>query len=132
MSCITPTISPLPSAELAHNFHNGQVFAQEREELDSHTTVRVWSPESQARVRWRLCLIVALLDFSAYLLLALLTEVLETAICRSYYAGIDVHPGAVVDGSCKIEAVQNELAFIIGWKDALRQMPSESAPTHGY
>jgi hypothetical protein len=64
-----------------------------------------------------LCILIALLDFSGYLILAPQTNIFENIICDKYYMGREE------ERDCKALAVQSELAFIRGWKDAFAQLP---------
>jgi hypothetical protein len=70
----------------------------------------------------KLCFLIALLDFSGYLILAPQTKIFENIICDKYYVGREG------ERDCKAVAVQSELAFIRGWRDAFAQLPGLSDP----
>lgn len=70
----------------------------------------------------QLCFLIALLDFSGYLILAPQTNIFENIICDKYYMGREG------ERDCKAVAVQSELAFIRGWKDAFAQLPGLCDP----
>jgi hypothetical protein len=74
------------------------------------------------RVLIQLCILIALLDFSGYLVLAPQTMIFENIVCDKYYMGTEK------ERDCKAVAVQSELASIRGWKDAFAQLPGVSDP----
>ena len=87
------------------------------------TTKQERSPHLNAnRALIKLCILVALLDSSGYLILAPQTKIFENIICDKYYMGREN------ERDCKVMAVQSELALIRGWKDAFAQLPGLSDP----
>ena len=57
-----------------------------------------------------------------------LIKLLEQAICNRYYAIdelVDAATGPISEGMCKIPAIQDELASIVGWKFSFDALPGE-------
>ncbi|KAK0663415.1 major facilitator superfamily domain-containing protein [Cercophora samala] len=69
--------------------------------------------------------VVICLDIGRYLSLAPQTAMLESIVCRQYYAPNHSHalpePGSE---RCKIEPIQSEVAFINGWMDVFDTLPA--------
>lgn len=67
-------------------------------------------------------------DFGFYLAVAPQTAVFEDIICRNFQAGNlnnnDNATNSIPDGNpCKSEAVQGELALVLGYKDMFDMLP---------
>jgi hypothetical protein len=67
-------------------------------------------------------------EFGFFMSTAPQTAVFEDIICRNYEAGLNrTKNGTLPDPNpCKSEAVQGELAIIIGYKDTFDTIPSMS------
>lgn len=69
---------------------------------------------------------VLALDFGFFLGTAPQTQIFEQIICRNYQTNLH-RAGNITNGDpCKSEAVQGELALVIGLKDTFEGIPSMS------
>lgn len=80
--------------------------------------------DNSANCVLRLCLFALCWDFAKYLIIAPLTETIEDIICRQYYARTPEHT-VLAQNRCKVNHVQNELALLKGYQDALSQIPGQ-------
>jgi hypothetical protein len=73
-------------------------------------------------VLW-LAVIILLLDAGAYIAVAPEIAIVEQIVCKRYPFSID----GGIDDKCKIEPIQSEVAFLLGWKESLCLLPGWSA-----
>lgn len=70
-----------------------------------------------------------LVTFAIQLLEVPVLRLFETAICKRYYRSLGNLPSSafndIDETSCKIPVVQNELAYVIGWKLSLDAVPGD-------
>lgn len=77
------------------------------------------------------CGLLAVLDLAVFLAVAPQTKIFEQIVCTAFYEQARGLSTDLDDERCKTEAVQSEVAFIIGWKDTLDQIPSKSPCARG-
>lgn len=82
--------------------------------------------EYASKILLRLCILILFLDSANYLSTAPLTQTYESIICSEYYADVSAHSVDGSYGNCKIGSIQEQVAFIIGWKVSIGQIPSGS------
>lgn len=107
------------------------MVAQSRDEteplLGSADNARGRSAASKKMLILVVCSIFVLaLDFGFYLGTAPQTQIFEQIICRKYQADLQRTGGITHGDPCKSEAVQGELALVIGLKDTFEGIPSMS------
>jgi hypothetical protein len=95
--------------------------------LGSADSARGRSAGSKKMLILVVCSIFVLaLDFGFFLGTAPQTQIFEQIICRKYQADLQ-RTGNITNGDpCKSEAVQGELALVIGLKDTFEGIPSMS------
>lgn len=85
-----------------------------------------------------LCIALAVIsDIGEYLYLAPRVRLFESVVCTSYYLQndpslVDEH-GSVLEHFCKINAVQDEVALVLGWQLFFDSIPAILFPIpYGY
>ena len=85
------------------------------------------TPSIHRKVILLMCLIIVTLNVAAYLQSIPRVRLYEIVYCRQYYQEVNpglIGPGGVVDEKlCKINAVQNQVALLIGWLRAFDYAP---------
>ncbi|KAI0446910.1 MFS general substrate transporter [Xylaria telfairii] len=61
------------------------------------------------------------LNVGSYIALVPTVAILESIICKKFYENTPISP---IGDHCKVEAVQSEVAYINGWKDAFEMVPA--------
>ena len=94
------------------------------------------SPKQQQRAHAYLLpvlyLLILLVDFGEDLQEAPLMQIYEDIICRDYYSKQEISWVVGADtNSCRVNAVQSELAFVNGMQKFLNIMPSQSFGSGG-
>lgn len=69
-----------------------------------------------------LAIALLILDTSGYLSLGAETAIFEQTACHLHY-GSDTSVDFLDDWDCKIPPIQGEVAFLIGWKQAIETIP---------
>ena len=64
-------------------------------------------------------------QFSSVLLELPLVRLIELAVCRSY---LDIDVDHIEEGQCKVQLVQDKVAFIVGYKSAFDALPCRDSP----
>ena len=122
--------SPRSSAEFTNDFQeegqnlNDQGSLFEAAHFQPQMPLIQWSPDFAPRVLLQLRFLIILLDSANLLITAPLMKTFEKIICSNYYRNTSIHSINDSHPNCKIDAIQEELAFVWGWKDAIGQIPS--------
>jgi hypothetical protein len=84
-----------------------------------------------------LAFVVLVADTAAFMSIAPLTRLLESAICQDYYKTHETYKhnlAEVPEYMCKINPIQSELAMLKGWSSLLDCLPgeiSQNVPVQG-
>jgi hypothetical protein len=78
------------------------------------------------RVVTAISLLVFALEVSSAIADAPQTQILEGIVCEKHYATSSWNNG-ISDERCKIEAIQTEVAMLIGWKNTFEMLPGAYA-----
>jgi hypothetical protein len=78
------------------------------------------------RVVTAISLLVFALEISSAIADAPQTQILEGIVCEKHYA-TSSWTNATSDERCKIEAIQTEVAMLIGWKNTFEMLPGAYA-----
>ncbi len=109
------------------------LLVQQRASKDFHPSQRSETPLSKASTfSWQyviaLCgIAVIVIDVGGYLAVTPQTRLYESIICSQYY-GREGTPqfgdgGSIPEKYCKIQAIQTELAMILGWQACFDNIP---------
>jgi hypothetical protein len=80
------------------------------------------------RVVTAVSLLVFALEVSSAIADSPQTQILEAIVCEKYYATSSwTLPTAISSERCKIEAIQTEVALLIGWKNTFEMLPGAYA-----
>ncbi|GAW18397.1 hypothetical protein ANO14919_078720 [Xylariales sp. No.14919] len=61
------------------------------------------------------------LNIGSHIAMVPTVAILESIICQKFYENAPITP---IGDQCKVEAVQSEVAYINGWKDAFEMIPA--------
>jgi hypothetical protein len=78
------------------------------------------------RVVTAISLLVFALEISSAIADAPQTQILEGIVCEKHYA-TSSWTNATSDERCKIQAIQTEVAMLIGWKNTFEMLPGAYA-----
>lgn len=84
----------------------------------------------QRRVLGPVMLLVFLADFAAMLVTAPYTRLLESVVCYNFYSTVDPSiiggDGSVDEHHCKVNPVQEEVAFLQTWQTFVNLLPGRT------
>lgn len=86
----------------------------------------------QRRVFGPIMLLVFLADFAVMLAVAPYTRLFESVVCHNFYSIVDPsiigRDGSVDEHYCKVNPVQEELAFLQTWQAFVTLLPGRTHP----
>ena len=95
--------------------------SQSTSETSSPTPPQQYSPKFALQCILAAAAVQLLLNIGSHISMVPQTAILQDIVCRKHYAGVDNVPGP---DRCKAEAVQSEMAYIMGWQEAIETVPS--------
>lgn len=90
------------------------------------------APDSSRQIRLQIACVVLNVLFGTFELITFAPTIVlfERSLCRKYYDTHDTRPVFRLDGSideqlCKIKPIQQQLAFLRGWKAVFDSLPGQ-------
>lgn len=70
-----------------------------------------------------ICMLAIVAGFASYLEFAPQTKIFQDIVCREYYRNHESRLDIDLNVDCKIEPVQSEVAYIVGWLSTITEIP---------